>query len=122
MKQSDLDSMSLDELFMLHERLTATLSAKITAEKEALKDLLNDFGPTGRELMKLSDNQIGDRLHAALEAVGTDEGENIRGNTALVAARQTLGLLKQGLLIAAESNSDYVSTIINQPVVPPSKT
>jgi len=114
--------MSLDELFMLHERLTATLSAKITAEKEALKDRLNDFGPTGRELMKLSDNQIGDRLHAALEAVGTDEGENIRGNTALVAARQTLGLLKQGLLIAAESNSDYVSTIINQPVVPPSKT
>ena len=122
MKQSDLDSMSLDELFMLHERLTATLSAKITAEKEALKDRLNDFGPTGRELMKLSDNQIGDRLHAALEAVGTDEGENIRGNTALVAARQTLGLLKQGLLIAAERNSDDVSTMMNQPVVPPSKT
>jgi len=104
------------------ERLTATLEARITAEKKALKDRLKDFGLTGRELMKLSDNQIGDRLHAALEAVGTDEGENIRGNTALVAARQTLGLLKQGLLIAAESNSDYVSTIINQPVVPPSKT
>jgi hypothetical protein len=122
MKQSALDSMSIDELFMLHERIAATLSAKITAEKEALKDRLNDFGPTGRELMKLSDNQIGDRLHAALEAVGTDEGETIRGNTALVAARQTLGLLKLGLLIAAERDSDYVSTIINQPVVPPSKT
>jgi hypothetical protein len=35
-KQSDLDSMSIDELLMLHERITATLAAKITAEKEAL--------------------------------------------------------------------------------------
>ena len=82
----------------------------------------NDSGPTGRELMTLSDNQVGDRLHAALEAVGTGEGETIRGNTALVAARQTLSLLKQGLLIAAERNSDDVSTMMNQPVVPPSKT
>jgi hypothetical protein len=47
MKQSDLDSMSIDELFMLHERIAATLSAKITAEKEALKDRLEDFGLTG---------------------------------------------------------------------------
>jgi hypothetical protein len=40
MKQSELDSMSIDELFMLHERLTATLEARITAEKKALKDRL----------------------------------------------------------------------------------
>ena len=40
MKQSDLDSMSIDELFMLHERISATLAAKITAEKEALIDRL----------------------------------------------------------------------------------
>ena len=40
MKQSDLDSMSIDELLMLHERLAATLAAKITAEKEALVDRL----------------------------------------------------------------------------------
>ena len=40
MKQSELDSMSIDELLMLHERITATLSAKITAEKEALVDRL----------------------------------------------------------------------------------
>ena len=39
------------------ERLTATLEARITAEKKALKDRLKDFGLTGRELMKLSDNQ-----------------------------------------------------------------
>ena len=40
MKQSDLDSMSIDELLMLHERITSTLAAKITAEKEALIDRL----------------------------------------------------------------------------------
>jgi hypothetical protein len=39
---------------------------------------------------KLSDNQVGDRL----EVLGTDEGETIRGNAALVAARQTLSLLE----------------------------
>jgi len=70
---------------------------------------------------KLSDNQAGDRLHAALEAVGIDEGETIRGNTAMVAARQTLSLLEQGLLLAAERNSDDVSVMMNQPIVPPSE-
>ena len=39
-KHRDLDSMSIDELFMLHERVSATLSAKITAEKEVLADRL----------------------------------------------------------------------------------
>jgi hypothetical protein len=57
---------------------------------------------------KLSDNQVRDRLHAALEVLGTDEGETIRGNTASVAARQALTLLEQGLLIAAERNSDHL--------------
>jgi hypothetical protein len=40
MKQSDLDSMSIDELCMLHERITPTLAAKIAAEKEMLIDQL----------------------------------------------------------------------------------
>ena len=40
MKQRELDSMSIDELLMLQERITATLAAKITAEKEALIDRL----------------------------------------------------------------------------------
>jgi hypothetical protein len=40
MKQRDLDSMSIDELFKLHERLSTTLAAKITTEKEALVDRL----------------------------------------------------------------------------------
>src|SRR5450631_4122429 len=53
---------------------------------------------------------------------GTEEGETVRGNTALIAARQCLNLLKQCLLIAAEGNSDHVSILMNQRIVPPSKT
>ncbi len=41
-KHRDLDSMSIDELFMLHEGVAATLSAKITAEKEVLADRLRE--------------------------------------------------------------------------------
>jgi hypothetical protein len=40
MKQSNLDSMSIEELWMLHERIAATLTAKINAEKKALMDRL----------------------------------------------------------------------------------
>ena len=40
MKQNDLDSMSIHELWMLHERIAATLTAKINAEKKALIDRL----------------------------------------------------------------------------------
>ena len=42
MKQSELDLMSLDELFALHEQLTATLEARIIAERKALKDRLKE--------------------------------------------------------------------------------
>ena len=40
MKQGVLDSMSIDELFRLYERVAATLEAKITAERKALIDRL----------------------------------------------------------------------------------
>jgi len=46
MKQSKLDSMSIDELLMLHERITATLEAKITAERETLIDRLKQADMT----------------------------------------------------------------------------
>jgi hypothetical protein len=38
--------MSIDELFMLHERIAATLDAKITAEKSALVDRLKQADMT----------------------------------------------------------------------------
>ena len=46
MKQSELDSMSIDELFMLHEQIATTLGAKITAEKSALVDRLKQADMT----------------------------------------------------------------------------
>ena len=46
MKQRELDSMSIDELLMLHERITATLDSKITAEKKALIDRLKQADMT----------------------------------------------------------------------------
>ena len=36
----DLSSMSVDELWALHEKVSATLVAKMTAEKEVIEDRL----------------------------------------------------------------------------------
>lgn len=63
----------------------------------------------------LSDNEIGDRLHAAKEVIGDAAGQTVRGQTALDAARQALSLLSLGLLYAAETKSDVVETVIDQP-------
>ena len=40
MKQSDLEKLSTAELWVLHEKMTATLNAKISAEKKVLEDRL----------------------------------------------------------------------------------
>jgi DNA-binding protein H-NS len=40
MKQNSLKSLSIDELWMLHEQLDATLAEKITAEKKVLEERL----------------------------------------------------------------------------------
>ena len=42
------------------------------------------------------------------------------GDTDEVRVRKTGSLLEQGLLIAAERNSDDISVMMNQPIVPPS--
>ena len=39
-KVQDLSSMSIDELWALHQEVAATLVAKITAEKELMEDRL----------------------------------------------------------------------------------
>jgi hypothetical protein len=39
-KVKDLSSMSIDELWVLHETVAATLVAKMTAEKEVIEDRL----------------------------------------------------------------------------------
>jgi hypothetical protein len=39
----DLSSMSVDELWALHQKVAATLVAKITAEKEVIEDRLRQL-------------------------------------------------------------------------------
>lgn len=51
---------------------------------------------------KLTDFEVHDRLIAATDALGDDEGETVRGNTALEAARKALRLMQLGLLTAME--------------------
>lgn len=55
-----------------------------------------------REEKRLTDNEVHDRLVAAVRALGTAEGDTTRGNSALEAARQMIGLLQFGLVAAME--------------------
>lgn len=55
---------------------------------------------------KLTDDKAYERLHTALLALGREEGETVRGDTSLKAARQALFLLQMGLLKAMDGDSD----------------
>jgi len=46
-KVQDLSSMSVDELWALHEKVSATLVAKMTAEKELIEDRLRQLNQVG---------------------------------------------------------------------------
>jgi DNA-binding protein H-NS len=43
MKRSDLEILSIEELEVLHQNMTATLRAKISAEKKVLEDRLSQL-------------------------------------------------------------------------------
>ncbi|WP_290687303.1 MULTISPECIES: hypothetical protein [unclassified Haematobacter] len=47
---------------------------------------------------KLNDDQVYERLHAALIALGAQDGETVRGDTAIKTARRAMLLLQLGLL------------------------
>lgn len=64
--------------------------------------------------MPLSDNQVGDKLGAALNALA-GEAETVRGQTALEAARRALRLLSFGLLYAAETGTNEVPGVTKAP-------
>jgi DNA-binding protein H-NS len=49
MKQSELAILSTDELWLLHEKITATLNAKLSAELEMLKKRLRGLKRVGVE-------------------------------------------------------------------------
>lgn len=55
---------------------------------------------------KLTDEQVYERLHAALLVIGFGEGVTVRGDTAIKAARRALVLLQMGHLSAMDSGSD----------------
>jgi hypothetical protein len=51
---------------------------------------------------KLSDTEAHDRLMAAMDVLGDDEGATQRADTALMAARKALALISYGLVAAME--------------------
>lgn len=54
----------------------------------------------------LDDMAAYDRLHAAMLALGSEKGATVHGDTALQAARRTLGMLQLALLTAADKVRD----------------
>jgi hypothetical protein len=62
---------------------------------------------------KLTDNEIYDVIHAALEALGRAQGVTVRGNTALEASRTMLRLMQMGLLKSMDDNTDHIEGLID---------
>jgi hypothetical protein len=59
----------------------------------------------------LSDDEVYERIHAALLALGRDDGATVRGDTSLKAARKALTMLQLGLLAAMEKSIDSNAAI-----------
>lgn len=55
---------------------------------------------------KLSDNEAGDRIHAAEEILGDEPGETEWGDAALMAARKALMLIRLALIKAGVKSGD----------------
>lgn len=55
---------------------------------------------------KLSDIEVWDRLHAALDLLRDVRGETVRGDTALKTSVQALTLIQMGHLSAMDKGSD----------------
>lgn len=54
----------------------------------------------------LNDNQVHERLHAALLQLGSAPGKTMHGNTALKSARHALLLLQMGVVAASDVAND----------------
>lgn len=61
---------------------------------------------------KLTDNEVHERIYKALIAVGTDDAETVRGETALEAARRALTNLMFGLVKSMDEGADTVEGVI----------
>lgn len=69
---------------------------------------------------KLTDEQAYDLLFNARRALGDQEAETVRADTALTTARRALAMLQFALLQASEENTDHVEGVIDQPASSPS--
>lgn len=70
---------------------------------------------------KLTDTEAYDLLFNAREALGDQEAETARANTALTTARRALAMLQFALLQASEQNTDHVEGVIDQPAPSPER-
>lgn len=61
----------------------------------------------------LTDDEVFDRLHAALMAIGEDTGESVRGDSALRVARRALTALQMALLMAQEAEADDLGCVVS---------
>lgn len=68
---------------------------------------------------KLTDTEAYDLLFKAREALGDQEAETVRANTALTTARRALAMLQFALLQASEQNTDHVEGVIVRPETSP---
>ncbi len=64
---------------------------------------------------KLTDDEAYDRMHAASVALGNDEAETTRANTALETCRRALQMMMFGLIAAQEAKSDEVPGVMKDP-------
>lgn len=53
----------------------------------------------------LSDDEVYERIHAALLALGRGDGATVRGDTTFKAARKALSVLQLGLLVSMENET-----------------
>lgn len=64
---------------------------------------------------RLTDNEVHERIYKALIAVGADDAETVRGETALEAARRALTILMFGLVKSMDEGTDTVEGVIPPP-------
>ena len=60
----------------------------------------------------LTDNQVHDRLIAAMETLGSASGETVHGDTAIKAARRSLVLMQLAVLTAQAKAEDSAESEI----------
>lgn len=63
-------------------------------------------------MTKLTDNDVHERLYAALRALGIEDAQTVRGNTALEAGKKALTLLMFGLVKSMDDGNDEIECVI----------